>query len=136
MTKKYLLVIACCLLVCAIHAQQGYDKEFSFTNENDAYLFNQADAYYTNGIFLKATKAVEGRGLKKTRFIEAGQMIYTPLIRLTQTAKDIDRPYCGYLFIKLGQASFSRGGWDLAIQRGAVNCRGRFFRRRYAELVS
>jgi hypothetical protein len=114
MMKPYLLVFFCCFSNCAINAQsksgEAYNKELSFTIENDAFLLNKADAYYTNGIFLKETRALERKGLKKLRSLELGQMLYTPLIRLTQTAKDIDRPYCGYLFLKLNQTEFAKNG--------------------------
>ena len=30
----------------------NYTKEFSFKTENDAYLFNLNDSYYTNGFIL------------------------------------------------------------------------------------
>ena len=114
MMKNCLLLCFYCLPVCVLNAQSAtgsnYNKEISFSIENDAFLFNKADAYYTNGVFFKATKAFEKKGLKTIRSVELGQMIYTPLIRLTQTPKDIDRPYCGYLFVKLNQAVFAKNG--------------------------
>lgn len=81
--------------------------EISFTNENDAYLFRKHDAYYTNGIFLRLSAAGEKNRKKIISSYELGQMIYTPLIRKTQTETDIDRPYCGFLFARYSRTAFS-----------------------------
>jgi lipid A 3-O-deacylase len=109
---KRLLGTICCLMGLAAQAQETkldfYRSELSFTNENDAYLFQKKDANYSNGFFVKFMKAGEKRGNKITRSYELGQMIYTPLIRKTTKLTDIDRPYCGYLFFKYGQTGFYR----------------------------
>jgi lipid A 3-O-deacylase len=81
--------------------------ELAFTSENDAYLFRRHDAYYTNGVFMRFTSAGLRKSRKIIRSYEAGQLIYTPLIRKTQTAADIDRPYCGYLFGKYSRSAFT-----------------------------
>lgn len=107
-----MLSYAFCFFNWAIHAQSPkhdfYSNEVSFTNENDAYLFQKKDANYSNGFFFKLLKAGENRGNKSIRSIELGQMIYTPLIRKTKELDDIDRPYCGYLFLKYGETGFYR----------------------------
>jgi lipid A 3-O-deacylase len=87
-------------------APEFYRHELMFTNENDAYMFSKHDAFYTNGVFLKFLWAGERNGNKLTRSYELGQMIYTPLIRKSQSTADIDRPYCGYLFLKYHEANF------------------------------
>ena len=107
---KFLLTTGFCMLLWAVQAQQKklecFTKEWSFTNDNDAYLFQEKDAYYTNGFFLKLTTAGKEEGNKITRSYEIGQMIYTPLLRKTTGPSDIDRPYCGYLFLKYHQSQF------------------------------
>ena len=87
-----------------------YQKEFSFTTENDAFLLNKADAYYTNGFFCKIASAGEKNGKKTVRLYELGQLIYTPLSRKTNSKLDIDRPFCGYLYLKFGQITFNNSG--------------------------
>jgi lipid A 3-O-deacylase len=109
--RKYLLLYGISLLVSiAAFAQnetRHFASEFSFTTENDAYLFRQHDAYYTNGFFFALKTAKErGGGKKVIKTWELGQMIYTPLIRKTQNPADIDRPYCGYLFLKFSETKF------------------------------
>ncbi len=121
MMKKIWTLTGCCLLACITNAQRTdsttYSKEFSFITENDAFLLNKADAYYTNGFFLRQTKAEEkGRDKRITSF-ELGQMIYTPLIRKTQNKSDVDRPYCGYLYAKVSQSTFAQN--NSIVQYGA-----------------
>lgn len=120
--RNRLFIIGCYLLPCLLHAQQKkdnvYDKELAFTTDNDAYLLSKGDAYYTNGFFLCYTKAAERKGIKVTHSFEAGQMIFTPLIRLTSKASDVDRPYAGYLFAKYNRASFPNN--NSVLQYGAT----------------
>ncbi|GAC1441280.1 MAG: hypothetical protein NVSMB63_08720 [Sediminibacterium sp.] len=93
-----------------VHAQQKnnsfFRKELSFTTDNDAYLFQNKDAYYTNGIYLRLTAAGEQKGSKIIRSFELGQAIYTPLLRRMRSVADIDRPYCGYLYLKYTRTKF------------------------------
>jgi len=110
---KPILTIGFCLLVLCIQAQEAPGKEvevfrseLSFATDNDAFLLQKHDAFYSNGFFLKLAKAGEKKGGKIIRSVEVGQMIYTPLILKTQSTADIDRPYCGYLFLKYNQAQF------------------------------
>ncbi len=109
--RKPLLIYGFCLLSGMIARAQNsktghFTKEFSFTTENDAYLFRKHDAYYTNGFFFTLKTAKERNGRKVVKAWELGQMIYTPLIRKTTGPADIDRPYCGYLFIKFSETKF------------------------------
>lgn len=84
----------------------NFTKEFLFKTENDAYLFNLNDAYYTNGFMLNYNYVQEKKGVKKINSFELGQKIFTPLIRVTITPADIDRAYCGYLYLKYAQTRF------------------------------
>jgi lipid A 3-O-deacylase len=107
--KKYLNIIAFLLLSVNCLAQNkatNYSKEISFKTENDAYLFNLNDAYYTNGLMLNYAFVKEVNGKKKIHSFELGQKIFTPLIRETKTPADIDRAYCGYLYLNYAQTRF------------------------------
>jgi lipid A 3-O-deacylase len=108
LTLGWLLVILPVLALAQDSTRrQFYAREFSVITENDAYLFHKHDAYYTNGIFLRLNWAGEKNGRKTVHAAELGQMIYTPLIRKTQSTNDIDRPYCGYLFARYARNKFS-----------------------------
>lgn len=110
MKKRWLLFCACvCLLTAGAQKQipGDYQREISLVTENDAYLGQQKDAYYTNGFFV-SFRNLSHAPQKKLQQYETGQMIYTPLIRKTLLPADIDRPYCGYLYFQYNEEKFSR----------------------------
>lgn len=81
-------------------------NELSFTTENDAFLLQYHDAYYTNGFMLQFSRASESKAFKKIHSLEIGQQIYTPVNREIIPIKGIDRPYCGYLYLKFQETRF------------------------------
>lgn len=96
-----------CVLLPAQTVKTAYaGNELSFTTENDAYLLQYHDAYYTNGLFLKLIKAYSKNERKRLKSFELGQTIYTPINRSISPISNIDRPYCGYLFLKYRQTDF------------------------------
>jgi hypothetical protein len=108
---RWLLCAAFSITIACVQGQPNplnapFRHELSFINENDAYLFREHDAYYTNGIFLAFRWAKERNGKKQVHKAELGQKIYTPLIRKTRSAADVDRPYCGFLYGRYQQTSF------------------------------
>lgn len=84
-----------------------YTKEISFKTENDAYLFQLKDAYYTNGFFLNYQWIKKVAKHKIVEGIELSQQIFTPLDRTAQVPAGIDRPYCGYLYAQYHNTRFS-----------------------------
>lgn len=84
-----------------------YKREFSFTTENDAYLLQLKDAYYTNGAFLKFAWMDRAPASKIIHAAEMGQLIFTPSLRKSNTPETIDRPYAGYLYLKYSQTRFT-----------------------------
>lgn len=108
-------ILFCCTLLWSIcftgkvfsqYNAKYYRKEFSFKTDNDAYLLKLNDAYYTNGFFLNYAWTGKHNKIQKNHRIELGQMIYTPLKRVILVATEIDRPYCGYLFLRYNQTQF------------------------------
>ena len=108
--RKLVLSVVFVLSFAIARSQTGktgsFAREFSFTTENDAYLFQRKDAYYTNGFFFALRKAKEKKGKKVLEAFELGQKIYTPLTRKIVEPSEIDRPYCGYLFVQFSHTSF------------------------------
>jgi len=102
---KLLSTIVCWLFVHYCFAQQGQvlRREFSFTSENDAFLLQVKDAYYTNGVFINFRIADTSSLRKKIHSFEIGQKIFTPVSKKAETGNEIDRPYCGYLFARYTQ---------------------------------
>lgn len=103
-----------CLLAITAKAQdktkEVFGKELSFTTENDAYLLQKQDAYYTNGLFFSVLKAGQKKGDKLIKSYQLGQMIFTPLSKKAAAPSDIDRPYCGLLFVKYAETRFRKNG--------------------------
>jgi len=116
---KLLLTIACFLLwqVCFTQQTKSLRKEFSFTSENDAFLLQIKDAYYSNGVFLNFRIADTSRSQKKIHAFEIGQKIFTPVSRKAETINEIDRPYCGYLFARYTQLNSYKN--DALLQWGS-----------------
>lgn len=117
MRRLFLIQALTLLLTLTATAQESepevFSREFSFTTDNDAYLFRKNDAYYTNGFFFTLKKAKEKRGLKMVNTWELSQKIFTPLIRKTAGPADIDRPYCGYLALKFSTTYFRQRNDDV-----------------------
>jgi lipid A 3-O-deacylase len=104
------VIVTICLFMVTITIGQdstsNYSKEISFKTENDAYLLNLNDAYYTNGFFLNYGWAKQKANHKKMQSVELSQMIFTPLNRTATLPVDMDRTYCGYLSLKYMQTRF------------------------------
>lgn len=106
--KHWLLIIASFLLTESIAQKQEkkyYRKQFSIGIDNDAFMLKLKDGYYTNGIFLQLSKASQQNIAKVISRWELGQTMFTTGNRraVLRGEETIDRPYCGYLYLKYGQ---------------------------------
>jgi lipid A 3-O-deacylase len=109
--RKTGITIASILFVIIAIAQDStsnFNKEISFKTENDAYLLNLNDAYYTNGFFFNYAWATQKTKHKKIQSVELSQMIFTPLNRTATIPAAMDRTYCGYLSLKYTQTRFQK----------------------------
>lgn len=96
-----------CLLICltAINCSfaQRRVNEVGFQTDNDSYLAQGSDRYYTNGIFLyfrHALKVSDTTKLKnKVLGFEAGQKMYNPQAGNIPAPEYVDRPFAAYLYI-------------------------------------
>ncbi|SDL52880.1 hypothetical protein SAMN04487898_12030 [Pedobacter sp. ok626] len=82
---------------------QTYKNEFGFRSDNDSYLAQGSDRYYTNGLFIHFRRALNQQQLKeglekKTYEITAGQEIYNPYSGYAPDPARQDRPFAGYLY--------------------------------------
>lgn len=101
---KYLLVLSCLSSFQMTNAQT-YKNEFGFKSDNDAYLAQGSDRYYTNGLFLNFKHALEQSTLKenlekKTWEITAGQKMFNPYSGYAPDPALQDRPFAGYLYLE------------------------------------
>ncbi|RZA01153.1 MAG: lipid A deacylase LpxR family protein [Sphingobacteriaceae bacterium] len=81
---------------------QTHSSEIGLQTDNDAYLTQGSDKYYTNGFFLHyrhALKTSDGSSLQnKVLGIELGQKIFNAQAGRIPEAKYVDRPIAGYLY--------------------------------------
>jgi lipid A 3-O-deacylase len=90
------------LSAAAAHSQT-YKNEFGFKSDNDSYLGQGSDRYYTNGLFINFRRAFDQQKLKeglekKTYEITAGQKMFNPYSGYAPDPARQDRPFAGYLF--------------------------------------
>jgi lipid A 3-O-deacylase len=102
--KRYslLYLLACCFVVTNVHSQT-YKNEFGFKSDNDSYLAQGSDRYYTNGLFLNYRRALDQTKLKaglekKIYEVSIGQKIYNPISGYAPSPSRQDRPFAGYLY--------------------------------------
>ena len=108
---KLISIIFCLFFFFASEAQHSssYSNQLSFTTENDYYLMQGKDAYYTNGILINYSKIHHPRKrkfIKQTDQYEVGQKIFTAFSRKIYNVSEIDRPIAGYLYAKFLRTSF------------------------------
>lgn len=126
--KIFLASLFLSLLFTTIKAQSpGYKNEFGFRTDNDAYLANGQDRYYTNGLFITFRHAADQSRLKtsvnkKIWEVEAGQKMYNPISGQISDIRQVDRPFAGYLY---GGASMnwlysSESNLKLSLQLGTI----------------
>ncbi|QNK62003.1 lipid A deacylase LpxR family protein [Pedobacter sp. PAMC26386] len=83
---------------------QSFKNEIGFKSDNDSYLAQGSDRYYTNGLFLYFRHATDQQKLKaglekKTYEISAGQMMFNPYSGYAPDPTKQDRPFAGYLYV-------------------------------------
>lgn len=129
--KKIILLflLVLCLSYFTSKAQSSnYKSEFGFISENDSYLAQGQDRYYTNGLFLKFRTALDQSTLKNPKLnkviweIEAGQKMYNPQTGSILDPDFIDRPFAAYLYGG-GALNFlynSESNLKLSIQLGTI----------------
>jgi len=82
----------------------SYKNEFGFRSENDSYLAQGQDRYYTNGLSLNFRSAIDQSTLRNQKLnkviweIEAGQKIFNPQSGSILDIDFIDRPFAAYLY--------------------------------------
>jgi lipid A 3-O-deacylase len=92
------------LLIISVAAQsQTYKNELGLRSDNDSYLGQGSDRYYTNGLFFNFRHALDQQKLslgleKKTYEITLGQKMFNPYSGDAPNPASQDRPFAGYLY--------------------------------------
>ena len=127
--KIFLITIFLIFAATLLEAQQkSYKSEFGFRSENDSYLAQGQDRYYTNGLFLKFRSALDQSAIKNLKLnkviweVEAGQKMYNPQTGSILDLNFIDRPFAAYLYGggSLNYLLNSESNLKLNIQFGTV----------------
>lgn len=113
--KKILLLIL--LLEMNVLETAGQQNLFVFQTENDAYLVQFKDGYYTNGIKLHFNWRDSNN--QQLHHISIGQQMFTAGSKSYTYPVEIDRPYAGYLYAAYGKTSFPKKDqafhWNLSL---------------------
>ncbi len=87
---------------------KNFSQQITVTSENDRYMFQGKDGYYTNGLLLKYTKAISPKNSqKRLNSFELGQKMFLPYERKIFLPSEIDRPVTGYLYVRFLRTQFS-----------------------------
>lgn len=105
--KPKFLFLPCILLLSVLFSQaqqKNYQNEIGFQSDNDAYLAQGSDRYYTNGLFLYFRHALQTDTAKANLFgkvlgFEIGQKMYNAQSAFVPAAFYVDRPFAGYLYL-------------------------------------
>lgn len=102
----FILFFSVYLSIAQLTKLKTFQKEFSFTTDNDAYLFHRSDRYYTNGIFINLRTVSQKNNIRLIKEYQIAQMMFTPKSTQIKNTKNIDRSFCGYLFAGYSQTHF------------------------------
>ncbi|MDP3470168.1 MAG: lipid A deacylase LpxR family protein [Daejeonella sp.] len=124
-----LLTLALCLTFLRSNAQyNSYKSELGFRSDNDSYLAQGQDRYYTNGLFVKYRSAIDQSAIKNPKLnkiiweLESGQKMFNPQTGSIMNPDFIDRPFAAYLYVG-GAINFlynSEGNLKLKMQIGTI----------------
>jgi len=133
--SKLSVWILACLALSYAKGQGDLRHQLTFTCDNNFFLFDGDDGYYTNGVFLRydrlSAKSTEA-SFKRIFSYELGQMIFAAHSRkllpvsnslgLPYGVGEIDRPIAGYLYGKATQTTFyaNRRMWAWGISVGTI----------------
>jgi lipid A 3-O-deacylase len=110
--RKPLLLLFSCALLSASSFAQNFKNEFGFKSDNDSYLAQGSDRYYTNGLFINFRIAKPQQDLKaglekKIYELSVGQMMFNPKSGYAPDPATQDRPFAGYLYAGVAASWFT-----------------------------
>ncbi|AMR33882.1 hypothetical protein A0256_21775 [Mucilaginibacter sp. PAMC 26640] len=100
--KIKLLALAAFLFVGTVTIAQTRGNEIGFQADNDSFLAQGSDRYYTNGVFVYYRKALDVSKsttlANKVLGFEIGQKLFNPQSAAIPSVDFLDRPFAGYLY--------------------------------------
>ncbi len=136
---KYLLTLSIWVMSYPCYSQnKSYKNEFGFKSENDSFLANGQDRYYTNGLFISFKRAIDRKTLsdsvftkqhpnadlplKKIFSVSFGQYMYNAQTGAVPDITYVDRPFAAYLYAA-GSVQFleaNENSGELSLQVGTI----------------
>ena len=97
------ILLAACLFIGLNSFAQNRGNEVGFQSDNDSFLAQGSDRYYTNGFFLYYRHALNVKNnqnlANKVLGFEIGQKIYNAQSGYLPSVDYVDRPVAGYLYV-------------------------------------
>jgi lipid A 3-O-deacylase len=126
--RAKIFILSIFLLGCLNTYAQQHTHEIGIQADNDSFLGQGSDRYYTNGIFIYYRQAL---GIKdpdssalanKVLGFETGQKLFNPISGSIPSAYYVDRPFAGYLYVgsTLNFLYKNESNLKLSAQLGAV----------------
>jgi lipid A 3-O-deacylase len=121
-------IIVTTLLFCISTAQllaQNCTQEFGFQSDNDSFLAQGSDRYYTNGLFIFYRRGMEFKNPKlanKVLGIEIGQKLFNAQTGGVPDSTYIDRPFAGYLYagVNINYLFRNESNFKIGLQAGVI----------------
>lgn len=91
----------------------SFTKEISTITDNDNYLIQKRDGYYTNGFYFSFQQLARPKNPRTQKAImryELGQMIFNPYKYSIVEPEQMDRPFAGFLYVKATRSRFFAKG--------------------------
>ena len=89
--KSIIYSLKCAFIFLVSNLTIAQTSYLNLDVENDLYFLT--DEYYSSGIFIEIGKVVEKDSIKKFKFWELGQEIYTPSDTDSKNFQDYDYPF-------------------------------------------
>lgn len=103
-------------LAISQRSYRSFTKEISVITDNDNYLIQKRDGYYTNGFNFSFQHLVQPKNARTQKVMmryELGQMIFNPYKYSITQPEQMDRPFAGYLYLKATRSRFFAKGNNL-----------------------
>jgi lipid A 3-O-deacylase len=117
----------CLLLSVAVSGAfaQNRTQEIGFRSDNDSFLAQGSDRYYTNGLFIFYRSGMDFKNpelANKVLGFEIGQKMYNPISGSVANASFVDRPFAAYLYIgaNLNYLFKNESNFKVSLQTGII----------------
>ncbi len=102
MKFRFIAVFAALFLASEVTSAQIHAHEFGFQSDNDSFLAQGSDRYYTNGLYIFYRQALNTNNsaklANKVLGLEVGQKMFNPISGYVPNASFVDRPFAAYLY--------------------------------------